>query len=289
MTHVVILPYYSQQEIDRYLQIVHRIADFQGTSCKYAFLLAASPRIYPSSQLKHACEKVAPTISFQCPTQVFGYPDGPTAMFWDCMQFIRKKFDDDGGFALWLESDMAPVKPDWLDRLDAEWNQQGTPPLLMGCYVPRVYKHRLLKRKKLLLDDHVNGGACYAKQFARLMPPEARDGVFDVAVYEFAKRMGRVKSTGLIDFSTNHRVRRDVMDPNKVLLHGFMQDKDLFVTQCLKPVSPQELRQAYLHPIMDRWETTRRRVRVWIVRRGQQAMFENMLLAKQKDPLRRAA
>ena len=121
------------------------------------------------------------------------------------------------------------------------------------------------------------------------MPTEAREGVFDVAVYEFAKKLGRVKSTGLIDFSTTDRVRRDVMDPNKVLLHGFMQDKDLFVSQCLRPVSERELRQAYLHPIMDRWETTRRRVRVWVVRRGQQAMFENMLLAKQKDPIRRAA
>ncbi|MGI9519896.1 MAG: hypothetical protein ACR2NP_22775 [Pirellulaceae bacterium] len=288
MSHVVILPYFCDEEVDRYLKIVNRLAEFPRQQCEWQFLLAASPRIECSDRLREACERVAPTQSFQCPTQVFGYPQGPTAMFWDAMNYIEQHSEDDGGFGLWLESDMVPVKPNWLDRLDEEWDASG-PPLLMGCYVPEVYKQRLLRRRKLLLEDHVNGGACYAKHFSRWMPSEAREGVFDVVVYKLAKKLGRVKATGLIDFSTNERARRDVLDPDKVLLHGFMQDKDKFIDDCIAPVTDWERRNAFLQPLMDSWETTRRRMRVWAVRRGQQAMYENMLLAKRRDNTRRAA
>ncbi len=288
MTHVVILPYYSQAEINRFLRIVYRIKEFGKPKCRAYFLLAASPRIAPCPKLEAACAEILPTKSVQCPTQVFGYPEGPTAMFWDAMDFVRREFNDDGGFSLWLESDMAPVKPDWLDRLHQQW-RSVPPPLLMGCYVPHVFKSRLFRRKKLLLSDHVNGGACYAKHFARLMPPEARDGVFDMAVYRYAKKLGRVKRTELIDFSTTRRVRRDVLNPDKVILHGFMQDKDEFIQRCLAPVSEQEKRRAFLHPVLDDWESARRRLRVWFVRRGERAMFENMMLAKQKHSSRKAA
>lgn len=98
-------------------------------------------------------------------------------MYWDAMQFIAENFAESDGFGLWLESDMAPVKPDWLDRLSAEW-YTDPPPLMMGCYVPDVYKHRLFRKPKLLLNAHINGGACYATDFAIRMPQEARDGVF---------------------------------------------------------------------------------------------------------------
>ena len=107
-------------------------------------------------------------------------------MYWDAMEFIAEKFAMSDGFSLWLESDMAPIKPDWLDRLSAEW-YASEPPLMMGCYVPEVFKHRFLRRPKLILAPHVNGGACYATDFAKRMPPEAREGVFDVAVYQHAQ------------------------------------------------------------------------------------------------------
>ncbi len=289
MRHVVILPYFCDEEIKRYLKIVDRMQQFPKQNCDWQFLLAASPRIKPSDELRSACEKLAPTDSFQCPTQIFGYPEGPTAMFWDSMQYIQDNTPDDGGFGFWFESDMAATQPDWMDRLDAEWRGEKELPLLMGLYVPEVYKQRLLKKRKLLLGDHVNGGACYGKQFAGLMPPEARDGVFDVVVYEYAKQLGKVKPTGLIDFSTNQRVRRDILNTDKVVLHGFMQDKNKFIDDCVAPVTERERKKAYLHPMIDSIESTRRKLRVWSVRRGKQAMYENMLLAKDRDNKRRAA
>ncbi len=288
MRHVVILPWFCDEEVQRYLRIVARIAEFPRQSCRWSFLLAASPRTPPDDRLYKACAAVAPTTMFQCPTQVFGYPAGPTAMFWDCMDYISHHCEKDGGFALWLESDMAPVKSDWLERLDAEW-RAANEPWLMGCYVPHVYKSRLLRRRKLLLDAHVNGGACYGKSFSHAMPSSVRAGVFDVQVYQYACRAGRVAVTELIDFSTTERARRDVLDPGKVVLHGYLQDKDRFIDACLAPMTEAERRGAHWNPVYDSLESFRRRLRVWRVRRGQQAMFENMLLAKRRDRASRRA
>ena len=153
---------------------------------------------------------------------------------------------------------------------------------MMGCYVPEVYKKRLFKAKKLLLEPHINGGACYAMDFARQMPREARTGVFDMAVFQYAQAKSRAMSTKQIAFSTHRRVRRDLMDPEKVLLHGFMQEKDQFIDQCLTPLTERELKSAAWNPLKEKIETANRRLRVWFVRKGRHAMLENMFLAKKQ-------
>ena len=296
MAHVVILPYYSLDEVERYLKIADLLKTFGAQQNEYQFLLASSPRTEPNERLLEVYSSIAPTTSIQCPTQVFGYPAGPTAMFWDCMDYIAENMGNDDGFSLWLESDMAPVKSDWLDRLSDEWygvNDQSAPestPILMGCYVPPVFKHRPFRRKKKILDCHINGGACYSKQFAIQMPPEAREGVFDMAVFRHAETVGRIVYSDQITFSNTARVRRDVVNPQLVILHGFMQDKDAFIDQCVLPVTPEE-RQATLawSSVNERWENIRRQIKVMFVRKGQQAMWENMMLAKRQHSQTRKA
>lgn len=298
--HIVILPYYCQEEIDRYLKIAERIASFESPSVEVDYLLAASPRAEPNQSLVEAYQKVGNPISFQCPTQIFGYPEGPTAMFWDCMDYVAENYQGEQGFSLWLESDMAPTQSDWIDRLSQQWYGHAKTPIMMGCYVPEVYKKRLFKSRKLLLEPHINGGACYAMDFANHMPAEAREDVFDMAVFEYAQSLGRAVSTQLISFSTNDRVRRDLMDDQKVLLHGFMQEKDSFIDQCLKPLTEREIAGASWNIARDQIETLRRKIRVWFVRKGREAMLENMFLAKAEfdstsadqplpKPLKRAA
>jgi hypothetical protein len=288
MTPIIILPYFSEEEVARYLRLADHIASLGRQSTPHRYLLAASPRIEPNARLAAAFGRLAPTDHLRCPTQIFGYPQGPTAMFWDAMEHVDRRWGHEPGFSLWMESDMVPVKPDWLDRLKREWCRPPAP-LVMGCLIPPVYKRRLLRRKKLLLDQHVNGGACYAKDFARRMSAASRDVVFDMAVYSAAQQRGGVRATNQIALTTLSRARRDVVDPERVLLHGFMQDKDQFLEVCARPVSLAELRAWRWRGMSEAWETARRRVRVWLVRRGPQAMFENMLLAKRADELRRRA
>ena len=280
--HTVILPYFCREEVDRYLLIAERLAQFPAPKCEVTFLLASSPKTETDDELVAAYSKLGKTIAFACPTQIFGYPEGPGAMFWDCMEYLQANNDGGDGFSLWLESDMAPVKPDWIDRLSDEWYAGDETPIMMGCYVPEVYRHRILKRPKRILEAHINGGACYALDFASHMPPAAREGVFDMAVFQFAEKVGRARYTRQISFSTNQRVRRDVMDPNKVLLHGFMQEKDLFIQQCLAPITETEQSRASWNATLDRWEEFRRRVKVQFVRRGKQATLENMFLEKNR-------
>ena len=287
--HIVILPYYCQDEVKRYVRIANFLSEQSPQESDYCFLLAASPLAEKSDELEAAFSKVAPTHHFQCPTQVFGYPEGPTAMFWDCMDHISETFSESTGFSLWLESDMCPTRGDWIDRLSAEWYSGGTTPIMMGCYVPEVYKYRLFRKRKLILDPHINGGACYSIGFAKQMPAKAREGVFDVAVYKFAVEAGRVMPTDQITFSDNRRVRRDIMDDRRTLLHGFMQDKDQFIDNCVRPVTSSERSTQLFSPLQETLETWQRKVRVMFVRRGHQAMLENMLLAKQRMESKRKA
>ena len=280
--HIVILPYFCQEEVDRYLKIAARLAEFPAPQCNVTYLLASSPKTETSQQLVDAYSQLGNTIPFACPTQIFGYPEGPGAMFWDCMELIQSEFGDNDGFSLWLESDMAPIKPDWIDRLSAEWYGGHQKPIMMGCYVPEVYKYRIWKKPKLILHPHINGGACYAMDFASHMPPAAREGVFDMAVFQFADKVGRARFTKQISFSTNARVRRDLLDPEKVLLHGFMQEKDQFIDHCLTPLTAAEQRRAGWNPLLDKMERFQRQIRVQFVRRGRRAMLENMFLEKER-------
>lgn len=284
--HVVILPYYCEEEVDRYLQI----GEWMVRNCRLpldcTFLLAASPRAQTSDRLLREWSKLGECVHLKCPTQVFGYPAGPTAMFWDAMDHIAGHFKGNG-FALWFESDMVAVRPDWLDLLAADWDREAQRPLLMGCYVPPVFKFRWLRRKKLLLDPHINGGACYALDFARRMPAEARNGTFDMAIYQHALRAGGAVVTNRIGFSTLGRVRRDVMAGRKCLLHGFMQDKNRFIREAVRPVSAAERNISWALPLRESVEEACQRIRLCFFRRGPAVMLQNLLLAQKRNPVGR--
>ncbi len=264
------------------------MASMPKPDCGVHFLLANSLRIEPSNELLAAYSNLGPATSFTCPTPVFGYPDGASAMYWDCMTYVSEKFQNLSGFCLWLESDMAPVSDQWLDLLSNEWFT-GQRPLMMGCHVPDTYKKRIFRKPKLILNAHINGGACYAMDFARHLPPNARNGVFDMAVYQHAEKLGRIRQTDLISFSTMSRVRRDVMNPNKAVLHGYLQNKDAFIDACLRPVSERELQLASWHPLQNQVEHIARSIRVQFIRRGHQAMLENVFLTQHREHQKKAA
>lgn len=244
--HTIILPYFCEAEIDRYEKILEHTQKLGRQSVEFEFLLAASPKLQPSERLLRAASCVAPSRHFQCPSQVFGYPEGASAMFWDCMCHLNDRQDGDG-FALWLESDMCPIKPDWMDRLDSHWQLSGDV-FVMGCVVPQVNRHRrrfpiagaLFPRQYEHLpwvSQHVNGGACYRRDLVNHMPEDYREGVFDVRLGEILSQVGGYADTPSICFSTMERLRDDLDNPNKALLHGYLQDKDQFLTGCTDPDS----------------------------------------------------
>ena len=86
--HVVILPHFCEEEVDRYIQIAKQLESWPKPEVEIDFLLAASPKREPSQRLVEAYQSLGNVIPFQCPTQIFGYPEGPGAMFWDCMEYL---------------------------------------------------------------------------------------------------------------------------------------------------------------------------------------------------------
>ena len=100
--HVVILPHFREEEVSRYEKIAGRIAQWKRSIVPIEFLVAASPKREPSQRLIDAFSRIGNVVAFKCPTQIFGYPEGPTAMFWDCMEFIAQRYPGGEGFALWL-------------------------------------------------------------------------------------------------------------------------------------------------------------------------------------------
>ncbi|GAA5506418.1 hypothetical protein [Novipirellula caenicola] len=242
--HTIILPYFSEAEIDRYERILDHMLSMESPKCEFEFLLSASPRTEPSDRLMRSASRIAPASHLHCPTQVFGYPFGATAMFWDSMRHVADMSDDNNGFALWMESDMCPVAADWLDRLDDHWQSSGDV-LLMGCEVPDVYRdcqkkfrlyrpfrHRPIEKKRWIAR-HINGGACYRRDLIHQVSPEYQDGIFDVRLGDLLREQGGYSSTPAIAFSTLDRLNHDLRDPDKVLLHGYLQDKDTFLHACI--------------------------------------------------------
>jgi hypothetical protein len=279
-THYVILPYFSEPEIDRYLKIAEKIESLGKPRVRYEFVLAASPKIEPSARLYERYSRISPSHHYQCPTQIFGYPQGPTAMFWDCMDFLGNQTARDGGFGLWLESDMIPVQPDWLDRLDREWHAQPQNTVLMGCLIPDVYKKRFFRPQRIWVVEHINGGACYSKDFAERVPARYREGTFDMVVYPFLKDRGWCASTDSIALSTELQCRSDIASGQKVLLHGFLQDKDRFIGRCLQPMNSSEQTKLAARPSI--WSQSLQQqmksLKLRFVKRGKAAMLEALLM-----------
>lgn len=278
--YTIILPYYCQEEIDRYMRIGDHLMDLGPQEHPFEFLLAASPKIRPNRDFERRFSRIAPTISFSCPTKIFGYPEGPTAMFWDCMDFLStNSADDDQGFGLWLESDMIPVKPDWLDQIINDWHSADETPLLMGCLIPDVYKHRILKRPRKWIAEHINGGACYGRHFAKELPAEARNDVFDVAVYPYLRdQPGKMKVSQTIALSTMERCRADIVDDRRQILHGFMQNKDDFIDKCRQPVTTSERKQLANQSHYRPFEQAIERTKLLFMGRGPEAMLNAMFL-----------
>ena len=119
--------------------------------------------------------------------------------------------------------------------------------------------------------------------FACHMPASAREGCFDMIVYRHAHALGRAKRTRQIAFSTNQRVRRDLSDRSKVLVHGFQQDKDLFIDQCVTPLSELEKATVPLNPILDRWEAFKRTAKLRLTNGGtHRDTLDSVLLAQRR-------
>ena len=137
--------------------------------------------------------------------------------------------------------------------------------------------------ENMMLTKHQQENCHIKDSVSRLLPASTRDGVFDMAVFPEAKNVGTVICTDKIAFSTLASARRDLLDPNKALLHGFMQDKDRFIDRCTKPITNLERMNSRFIPTLNKVDYFKRNCKVWFFKFGYEAMFENMMLTKHQQ------
>lgn len=99
------------------------------------------------------------------------WPLGPNWMFRTAVSQIRANFK--GQPFYFLEPDCVPLKPDWIDQLDAEYRSCGKP--FMGAVVHS-------SGKPDLPGDHLTGVAIYPHNaYEYLRPTFQDDRAFDIA------------------------------------------------------------------------------------------------------------
>jgi hypothetical protein len=152
-------------------------------------------------------------------------------MFWEIQEHVAATENGDGGFALWFEADMVPARTSWLDELHAEWVRHDRP-FVMGRLQPRSY----VPASRVLISPHINGGACYAKDYARHIPASLKRGTFDVAPWPFLRRSGKYVATSLFQYATLAGLEDELRGPAAVL-HAYRQDKPAFYARWVELVT----------------------------------------------------
>lgn len=226
MEHILVLAYFSEAEATRYKALARVLAtwpkpDGFTVRCLIATVVTGAEA---DAELERAFAAIMPTTSYRCKTQVTGYPARPTAMFWEILEHVAELDNGDGGFAVWFEADMVPTRPSWLRELHDAWIAAKSP-LLMGRLQRRTYS----PASGAVMSSHINGGACYAKSFARQIPASYKQGTFDHAPWPFIRRQ-RYATTDLFEFGTVANIE-DEMRRRAVVRHGYRQDKDAFYSR----------------------------------------------------------
>jgi hypothetical protein len=236
MKHIVVVPYYCADEVRRYLWIADLLKAFSETRSiiHTEFLLSPAASVGLDHSLFEAFSKLSAVNVYKCKTTAIGYPERPSAMFWEIMEFISRAYPADGGFVLWLESDMVPVRENWVDKLTAEWTSRPDL-LLMG---PLISQFRT--RKGDTVPEHINGGSCYSKDLARHLPATCRESYFDLALFPYVKATNRFRPSESFVLATCRAIPELILNSEAIILHGYLQPKDEFVRTCVEIVRRQK-------------------------------------------------
>jgi len=258
--HIIVIPYYCRKEIKTFIEIAKLWKRLTKTKINYEFLLSARYDIKPSKVLGKEFSKIAPTRSMQCVTKGSGRGsakkgfiiEGPTAMFWDTMEYVYNNgYSQDGGFVLWFEADNVPLRSDWLDKLHEEWN--GSNYLVMGRLIDRNWVAEYNPGWLPDIREHINGSACYSKDFCEKISKEKCDLrlSWDVEVFGQIKNKHKYKATDLIELRFCHPTITYPPHKETILLHGVKDTSALrYARKSNKIDITASLIQAYIYELI---------------------------------------
>lgn len=232
MKHLIVLPYYCETEVKNFLEIAEIWKRLTPKRVDYEFLLSARYDMEPSKALEDKFSGIAPVKSMRCLTICAGIRkpaknhkiEGPSGVFWETMEYVNTNYDQDGRFVLWFESDMVPLVPDWLIRLDAQWRSGDY--VIMGRLIDRNWTAKNFPAWLPDMIEHINGGACYCKDFCRKVPKKKCDlrHSWDMEIFKYIKKRYPFKAIDSIEIRYLHPTMKSLPESNSVLLHGVKDD-----------------------------------------------------------------
>ncbi len=259
MKHIIVIPYYCKKEIKTFIEIARIWKRLTKTNLDYEFLLSAQYDIKPSKALEKEFSKIALTRSIQCQTRGGGIRvpakgfdiEGPTAMFWDTIEYVNNNYPRDGGFMLWLEWDMVPLTSSWLDKLDEEWRTGNY--VIMGRLIDRGWVAKYKPDWLSEMVEHINGAACYSKDFYNRVSKNKTNlkRSWDVEIFNQIKDKHAYKATNLIELRYCHFTMTYPPRRETVLLHGIKDSSALrYVRKSNKMGMPISLIQERIYDLL---------------------------------------
>jgi hypothetical protein len=239
MKHIVVIPYISQEEVNRLLQIGNYLKRHNENRSTYEFLLVNKKSISPDKELLDIFSGIAPSKQYQAETIFNTYPAGPSELFYKTMNYIYKVYEQDGGFVLWFESDMIPVASRWIDLLENEWVKWAGV-LVMGLFIPRTF----FIKGKYFVEEHINGGACYSKKIAKVLPADFGKTPFDISLFYRIHMRNKYHKSRLFKFSHMYSLLDDIQNKKVVILHGYLQNKNKFISKTINLIESSEARRS---------------------------------------------
>lgn len=236
--NIILFPYWCEKELERFKLIGMNWKKLTHTNLKLRFVFVGRWDCNNIDIKKYSkvFEKygVVSHVVLSTPQSLSRKPtrhDFAKHMFVKTMKYINRfSKSNDGGFVLWMESDVMFLKNQWLNKLYDEWSKQKNT-LLMGHLVSYKNDTDQIKRN---FPNHINGVACYAKNIIEYIPENTfytSYRSFDVIVYNHlvkSKLTNRIICSEQwkhqLDFDCNE-VEFDEVDSDKIILHGCKSNK----------------------------------------------------------------
>lgn len=236
MTNVVVIPYCGA-DVERLGWIANLIASYPPPQVPFVFLLVRNAITVESDALKARFGQIGEVLCHVVPRGHRGDSTGIAEMFWSAMEFIHQGgVKLDGGFALWWESDMLPVKPDWLDRLDQQWRSLNEP-LVMGQHVDALPPHL----GGDCLPPHVHAAACYSSSICSYVPsPVGRREPFDSSMFPYlSEHPERWHASSQFTFTNVEQIEACRLSADVSVVRGLGQPSDDFVRSAIENLAPR--------------------------------------------------
>lgn len=214
---LLVIPYCKSDmgQAQELLKWIEELGGCKGNPC----LLVADCKVPATERnaMKALAEKSfakveAITTPFSLPNE--RWPIGPNWMFETTLRHVFAKYDQP---FYWCEPDCIPLKPDWLEALEVEYNMAGKP--FMGAVVSSSGQANLP-------GDHLTGCAVYPQNAHELLQHiYGGKAAFDMAMAETVlplthQCLGHFHFWGQKGLPPTFKVNRSPQNPENTLLLG---------------------------------------------------------------------